>query len=312
MLECPRGVRFPEPSLTPRRKDLQRTLRSSVRCSGIALHSGLAVAMTLLPAPADSGIVFRRADRGGAEIAASWRNAVPARLCTTLRNTEGVTIATVEHLLAALAGCGIDNAVVEVDGPELPAMDGSAAPFVSLIEEAGTVVQDRPRRAIRVLEPVEVADGERSVRLVPGEVFAVTVEIDHPLSLTSLQRFTATLDRFRAEVAPARTYGFLEDAEQLRAAGLARGASLQNVVVVDKGGIVNADGLRYPDEFARHKVLDAIGDLYLAGGPLIGRFEGRHSGHALNHRVLAALFERPNAWRHETARTARDAREPAV
>ena len=267
--------------------------------------------MALRPASADTGILFRRTDRGGAEIAASWRNIVDTPMCTALRNPEDVRIATVEHLLAALAACGVDNVVVEIDGPELPAMDGSAGPFVSLIDNAGTVAQERPRSAIRVLEPVEVADRQRSARLLPGEGFSVTVEIDYPLPPISRQRFTAPLDCFRAEIARARTYGFLHEAEKLHAAGLARGASLQNAVVVDGEQVVNEEGLRFPDEFARHKALDAIGDLYLAGAPLIGRFEGIRSGHRMNHRLLAALFARPDAWRREFAKAGRVTPEPA-
>ncbi len=255
--------------------------------------------MRLCPAPADRGIIFRRTDRGNAEIAASWRNVADVPMCTALQNADGIRVATVEHLLAALAGCGIDNAVVEIDGPELPVMDGSAAPFVFLIDCAGVLPQDSPRTAIRVLEPIEIADENRSARLLPGDGFSVSVEIDYPFPPIHCQRFCAPMDRFRAEIARARTYGFLNEVESLHAAGLARGASLDNAVVLDGERVINEDGLRYPDEFVRHKALDAIGDLYLAGAPLIGRFEGVRSGHRMNHRLLAALFSRPQAWRME-------------
>jgi UDP-3-O-[3-hydroxymyristoyl] N-acetylglucosamine deacetylase len=222
-------------------------------------------------------------------------------MCTALADSEDRRVATVEHLMAALSGCGIDNAIVELDGPELPIMDGSAEPFVFLIDCAGSVVQEAPRRAIRVLKPVEVVDGARTTRLVPAEVFSVTVEIDYPSPPIMSQRFTVTLDRFRSELARARTYGFLHEVEALHAAGLARGASLDNAVVVNGQQVVNQEGLRYPDEFVRHKALDAIGDLYLAGAPIIGRFEGVRSGHRMNHRLLAALFATPGAWCWEPA-----------
>ena len=275
---------------------LQTTLETLVRCSGIALHSGATAAMTLRPAPAGSGVVFRRSALGGVEIAPSWRNVVDAPMCTALTDPAGNRVATIEHLLAAFAGCGIDNAIVEIDGPELPIMDGSAEPFAVLIDRAGTLEQELPRTAIRVLAPVEIADAERTTRLLPDDRFSVTVEIDYPTPPILRQRFSTTLDRFRAEVSRARTYGFRHEVESLRAAGLARGASLDNAVVVQDERVVNLEGLRFPDEFVRHKALDAIGDLFLAGAPLIGRFEGIRSGHRMNHRLLAALFAAPDSW----------------
>jgi len=280
---------------------LQRTLKTATQCSGVTLHSGAQVTMTLHPAAAGTGIVFRRTDLGGTEILASWRNVVDAPMCTALIDSSGTRVATVEHLLAAFAGCGVDNAIVEIDGPELPIMDGSAGPFVFLIDCTGTVAQDAPRRAIRILRPVEVADSGRATRLLPGEGFSVTVEIDYPTPPILSQRYTVPLDRFRAEIARARTYGFLHEVESLHAAGLARGASLLNAVVVSGEAVVNEEGLRYSDEFVRHKALDAIGDLYLAGAPIIGRFEGIRSGHRMNHRLLAALFAAPDAWCWEPA-----------
>ena len=282
----------------------QRTLKTVTRCSGVALHSGDAVEIALHPAAPDTGIVFRRVDLDGLEIAASWRQVADAPMCTALTDAAGNRVCTIEHLLAAFAGCGIDNAVVEIDGPELPVMDGSASPFMFLIDCAGTVQQDAPRRAIRVLQPVEVTDGRRMTRLLPADGFSVTVEIDYPTPPILRQRFTVTLDRFRDEVARARTYGFLHEVESLHAAGLARGASLLNAVVVSGETVVNEDGLRYADEFVRHKALDAFGDLYLAGAPIIGRFEGIRSGHRMNHRLLAALFNTPGAWCWEPAESA--------
>jgi len=291
---------------------LQRTLKTVTQCSGVALHSGAQATMTLHPAPAGTGIVFRRSDLGGAEIPASWRNVVDAPMCTALVDRSGTRVATVEHLLAAFAGCGVDNAIVEVDGPELPIMDGSAAPFVFLIDCTGTLAQDAPRRAIRILRPVEVVDSGRATRLLPGEGFTITVEIDYPTPPILSQRYTVTLDRFRSEIARARTYGFLHEVESLHAAGLARGASLLNAVVVSGEAVVNEEGLRYSDEFVRHKALDAIGDLYLAGAPIIGRFEGIRSGHRMNHRLLAALFAAPDAWRWDPAESAAEAPRPRV
>lgn len=267
-------------------------------CRGVGVHTGARVAMTLRPAPIDSGILFRRTDRGGATVAAHWRNVQESPLCTTLTNREGISVATVEHLLAAFAGAEIDNLVVDLDGPEVPVMDGSAEPFLFLIERAGVLQQEAPRRAIKVLKPVEVTDGDRKAALTPDAGFGVTFEIDFPNEVVSRQDITLSLDAesFRADVARARTFGFFEDVERLRAAGLARGGSLDNAVVVSGDRILNRDGLRYADEFVRHKVLDAVGDLYLAGGPIVGHFHGVRSGHALNRRLLEALFSDHRAW----------------
>jgi UDP-3-O-[3-hydroxymyristoyl] N-acetylglucosamine deacetylase len=267
-------------------------------CRGVGVHSGARVAMILRPAPVDSGIVFRRSDRAGACVAANWRNVQESPLCTTLSNGEGVSVATVEHLLAAFAGAEIDNAIVELDGPEVPVMDGSAEPFLFLIERAGIVEQDAPRRAIKVLKPVRVADEDCVATLEPDVGFSVSFEIDFSNQLVRRQGISISIDpeTFRADLARARTFGFLEEVERLRAAGLARGGSLENAVVVSGGKVLNIDGLRYADEFVRHKALDAVGDLYLAGGPIVGHFRGVRSGHALNRRVLEALFADRDAW----------------
>ena len=279
---------------------LQQTLKNSISCTGTGLHSGSKVTMTLCPAAPDTGIVFRRTDATASDIdiLARWDNVVDTNLNTTLGNASGVTVGTVEHLMAALSGCAIDNAIVEIDGPEIPIMDGSAAPFVFLIECAGVIEQDRPRRAIEILKPVSVADGKRTAVLVPGAGFSVSVEIDFEAALVANQKLQVNLvnGTFRSEIARARTFGFDHEVAQLRAKGLARGGSLDNAVVVSGDRILNADGLRYDDEFVRHKVLDSIGDLYLAG-PIIGHFHGFRCGHALNNALLRSLFAQADAWR---------------
>jgi len=241
--------------------------------------------------------VFRRADVG-AEIAALWHNTVVSPLCTVLSNGEGIRVGTVEHLMAALHGAGVDNAVVELDGPEVPIMDGSAAPFVALIERAGILDQDAPRCAVKVLKPVVVGDAEVSAALLPDDGFSMDFEIDFDNPLIRRQDIGLVFepDTFKSELSRARTFGLLDDIDRLRAAGLARGGSLDNAVVVSGEKILNRGGLRWADEFVRHKLLDAFGDLYLAGAPVIGRFRGVGSGHAHNHRLLAALFADPDAW----------------
>jgi UDP-3-O-[3-hydroxymyristoyl] N-acetylglucosamine deacetylase len=278
----------------------QRTLRNSVTCSGIGLHSGRPVRMSIHAAPAGSGIRFLRTDLRGDEaiIPADWRQVCDQPLCTALSNVAGTRVATVEHVMAALAGCGVDNAEIAVDAPELPIMDGSAAPFLFLIECAGTIEQPAPRRAIAVRKTVVIEDDQRRVALHPAEEFSIEVEVDYDSESQIRQSYSGriTADGFRAEIARARTYGFLADAEALRAAGLAQGASLDNAVVMSEGKVLNEGGLRYPNELARHKALDAIGDLALAGAPLLARFEGRRSGHKLHHRLLAELFADSEAW----------------
>ncbi len=278
----------------------QRTLNSSIRCTGVGLHTGDKVTMELHPAAADTGIVFRRTD-----IADSHRD-IPARydfvsgtkMCTTLVNEAGVSVSTVEHLMAALAGCEIDNALVALSGPEVPIMDGSAEPFVFLIECAGTVEQDEPRRAIQVLHPVTVRDGDSIARLEPADGFSIEFGIDFDSAAIGRQDFVMDLspDTFKTDISRARTFGFLHEVEALRNAGLGQGGSLENVVVVDGDEVMNSDGLRFDNEFVRHKVLDCVGDMYLAGGPLIGRFSGVRAGHGLHHKLLETLFAEDAAW----------------
>jgi UDP-3-O-[3-hydroxymyristoyl] N-acetylglucosamine deacetylase len=275
----------------------QRTLASVVTCRGIGLHGGDSIAMALLPAPPDTGIVFRRSD-AGISIPAVWSSTVEASLCTVLSNGEGIEIKTVEHLMAALRGCGIDNAIVELDGPEVPAMDGSAAPFVAMIERAGVIAQDRPRRAIKVLKPVRVRDGGATAALLPDHGFSMSFEIDFDNPVICRQDMAVSFepDTFKTELSRARTFGLLDDVARLQAAGLARGGSLDNAVVISGDRVLNEGGLRFADEFVRHKLLDAYGDLYLAGGPIIGYFQGSRSGHAHTRRLLATLFADPDAW----------------
>ncbi len=255
--------------------------------------------MAMLPAPADTGIVFRRTDLAGrgVSIPATWRHVADMPMCTALE-ADGVQVATVEHVMAALAGGGIDNLVIEINGPEPPIMDGSAWPFVFLIECAGIAELQAPRRFLKILRPVTLAGGNRSAALKPGRGFSIDFEVDYDSGAIAHQRYHIDLvdGAFKNELSRARTFGFLHEVDALRAAGLARGASLDNAIVVTRDGVLNEGGLRFPDEFVRHKALDALGDLYLAGAPIIGRFEGRRSGHRLNHRLLRALFQRPETW----------------
>lgn len=286
---------------TPALPGPQRTLRASIGCTGVGVHTGRRVNLTLNPAPAGAGIRFRRTDLQ-AEVPARFDRVVDTRLCTVLA-PEGrpeARIGTVEHVMAALSAAGVDNAVVELDGPEVPILDGSAAPFLFLIGCAGVVAQDAPRRGIRILRPVSVTDGAASVELRPADVtaFEAEIEIDFPGTAIGSQRASASLagDAFRRRIAQARTFARAEEIARLRAAGLARGGSLANAVVVDGDKVLNPGGLRLPDEFAAHKLLDVVGDLALAGAPVLGRFSGHRSGHALNNRLLRALFADANAW----------------
>ncbi len=279
----------------------EHTLKSSVQCTGIGLHTGNEISMTLRPAGPGTGIVFRRTDLGGAggsEIPARWDRVADTHLCTRLRNEDGVEIGTIEHLMAALAGCGIDNAVVELDGPEVPIMDGSADPFVLLIESAGAIRQNKCREAIRILRPVVVRDGERMAMIEPADRFSIHLDIDFSSPCIRRQRLDLdfTPEAFKTEIGRARTFGFLDEVETLRKSGLALGGSLDNAVVLSGNRVLNKDGLRYPDEFVRHKALDCIGDLYLAGAPLLGRFIATRAGHAMNNRLLRKLFSDAEAW----------------
>ena len=280
---------------------LQRTLKSSIRCAGIGLHSGARAEMVLKPAAANAGIVFRSIEPGrqAIDIPASWRNVVDTRMCTRIGLPGGPSVATIEHLMAALAGSEIDNALIEIEGPEVPIMDGSSAPFMFLIECAGTVEQSAPRRALKIMKEIEVGTPDRLVRLSPSAMPTISFDIDFDSPVIRRQQAEMKLGNgtFKSEISRARTFGFLHEIDQLRAAGLARGGSLDNAVVVSADGVMNEGGLRYDDEFVRHKMLDAVGDLYLAGGPILGRFHGHRSGHHLHHAALVQLFADPSAWR---------------
>jgi UDP-3-O-[3-hydroxymyristoyl] N-acetylglucosamine deacetylase len=276
----------------------QRTLKNPIRATGVGLHTGERVTLVLRPAPADAGIAFRRVDLLPPQDVPAAPDAVAdARLCTTLA-AGTARVCTVEHLLAALSGLGVDNALIELDGPEVPIMDGSSSPFVFLIQAAGVCEQNAPKRFLRVRAPVEVREGDAFARLEPCEGFRLRFEIafDHPAfaGRPSEAEVELSATSFVKDVARARTFGFLKDIQALRAQGLARGGSMRNAVVVDDRGVLNGEGLRYADEFVRHKILDAIGDLYLAGGSLIGAFHGCRSGHALNHRLVRTLLATPH------------------
>ena len=279
---------------------VQHTLAGPAVFAGVGLHSGARVRAAMLPAPADSGIVFLRTDvTEDGRVVAHADHVASTRLSTVLGNASGVTVATVEHLMAALWALGVDNAIVELDGPEAPIMDGSSAPFVNLIDRTGRRSQDILRQAIEVLQPVEVIDGDRRAALMPASRFEVAVEIAFDSAAIGRQSLDMAVDEaaFRAELADCRTFGFLHEVEALRRAGLAQGGSLKNAVVVDGDALLNPEGLRRPDEFVRHKAVDAIGDLATLGRPLIGRYEGRYAGHAMNNALVRALLARPETFR---------------
>jgi UDP-3-O-[3-hydroxymyristoyl] N-acetylglucosamine deacetylase len=284
----------------PAENGRRRTLKAPIGCVGTGLHSGRRVALTLRPASAGTGIVFRRTDLG-CDIPALFDRVVDTRLCTAI-GEGSVTVSTIEHVMAALAGSGIDDAVVEVDGPEVPIMDGSAAPFLFLIDCAGIVTTAAPRVAIEVLRPIRVEEASGAfAELLPGReaAFDAELEIDFPNTAIGRQALSLRVSplAFREALADARTFTLAEDVARLRAAGLAQGGSLDNAVVVDGPLVLNPGGLRRPDEFVRHKLLDVVGDLALAGAPIRGRFRGERSGHALNNRLLRALFADASAWR---------------
>lgn len=278
----------------------QRTLKNVIRATGVGLHTGDKVYLTLRPAAGDTGIVFRRVDLPEpVEIHACPENVTDTRLSTTVE-ANGARVSTIEHLMSAFAGLGIDNAYVDLTAAEVPIMDGSAGPFVFLIQSAGIAEQTAPKRFIRIKRKVEVREGEKWARFEPFDGFKVSFQIDfnHPTFRNTRQEaivdFSTT--SFVKEISRARTFGFMAEVEALRQAGLARGGGLDNAVVLDDYRILNDDGLRYEDEFVKHKVLDAIGDLYLLGRPLIGAFSAHKSGHALNNKLLQKLVAEQEAW----------------
>lgn len=278
----------------------QRTLKSAIRTSGVGLHTGDQIHLTLLPAPIDSGIVFRRVDLDPpVEIRAAASNVGETTLSTCLIKDD-VRVSTVEHLMSAMAGLGIDNAIVELNAPEIPIMDGSAGPFVFLIQSAGVQEQDALKKFIRVKKEVTLRDGDKFASFIPFDGFKVSfsIEFDHPVfkdrrPQTELEFSSSTFVR---DISRARTFGFMHEIEYLRSKGLARGGSMDNAIVVDQYRILNEDGLRFEDEFVKHKVLDAIGDLYMLGNSLICEFKAHKSGHSLNNRALRLLIAQPDAW----------------
>ncbi|MCX7117974.1 MAG: UDP-3-O-acyl-N-acetylglucosamine deacetylase [Legionellales bacterium] len=282
----------------------QRTPKKVIQATGVGLHSGEKILLTLCPAPINTGIIFRRTDLSPVvEIPASYEYVSDTMLCTSLQH-RGAKIATVEHLLSALAGLGIDNAYVDINAAEIPIMDGSAAPFVFLIQSAGIREQNAPKRFLRILKPIRVEENGKYVQFLPynGYKITFTIDFDHPVFNEKPQTavFDLSATSYVKEVCRARTFGFLSDYEKLRECDLAKGGSLDNAVVVDNYRVLNEDGLRFEDEFVKHKVLDAIGDLYLLRSSLIGAFEGFKSGHELNNKLLRALMAEQEAWEYAT------------
>lgn len=283
----------------------QRTLMNEVGCTGIGLHTGEKVKINLSPAPADSGIKFIRTDlKGRPEVEVRFDNVFDTTLATTI-GTNGCKVATIEHLMAAFFGLGIDNAVVELDGPEVPIMDGSAAPFVFLIKSGAVREQKSPKQFIVIKKPFKVDDGNRSVCIYPSKELKITYMIDfqHPLLRNQEYELTFSGRDFVREISTARTFGFMKDVETLKKNGFARGGSLDNAVVIDDFRIINEDGLRFDDEFVRHKILDFIGDISIVGSPIIGHFVVKKSGHFLNQHMLKKLMESTKHWKVMTFKT---------
>ncbi len=279
----------------------QHTLARPVTLEGVGVHTGKLVNLAILPALPGAGISFVRIDEHDRDrcIPARADAVCDTRLSTTIGNADEVSVSTVEHLMAVFCALGVDNAVVEIDGPEAPIMDGSCLPWVRAIDRAGRVMQNAPRRYIEMLAPVVVNDGRKSAQLIPSDRFEVAFEIAYDCSAIGRQRIDLTVDEsaFRRELADCRTFGFLHEVEALRAAGLARGGGLENAIVIEGSTVLNPEGLRRPDECVRHKALDAIGDLYLLGAPILGRYEGRYAGHAMNNALVRAVLDQPRAWR---------------
>lgn len=284
----------------------QQTIRHAFECQGVGLHSGQPSDMTVEPASPGHGIIFERSDlEGKPKIHATSSCVVDTFMCTRLGNPQGVTVATIEHLMAALAACGIDNALIKLQGPEIPFMDGSSLPFIDMIESTGIVQQSAPRRILCVLKDIRVGgEGreDRFVQLSPADRFSARITFDFG-GRQGMGRyayhFTGGREAFKRDIAPARSFGFYEDAQKLYDKGLSLGASLDNTVVIDQGKVMNPSGVRFEDEYVRHKILDAIGDLYLAGAPLQAVYTAHNPGHEGHHKLLKALFADPSAWRYE-------------
>ena len=277
---------------------LQRTLKKEINCSSVGLHTGRKVNMKIKPASVDTGIIFIRKDLPDAEpIHANYNNVCDTMLATSL-GTNGVSVSTVEHILSAFSGMGVDNAIIELDSFEVPIMDGSALPFVNMLKEVGTHVQEKNKRLLIIKKPVSVTEGDASAFLLPAEEFKITYEIDfkHPFIGKQSYSMTFSDEKYEKEICAAQTFGFLKDLEFLQAKGLALGGSLKNVIVLDDKKIINKEGLRIPDVFVKHKILDAIGDLFLLGMPIIGHFMAYKSGHRLNNLLLKELMCKQDCW----------------
>lgn len=283
----------------------QKTLRGEAQCSGIGVHSGERVTMRLLPADSDAGIVFIRTDlkNGARTIKASWDHVIDTQLCTVIGNNHAGKVATIEHLMSAISAIGIDNMTIEIDGPEVPVMDGSADSFVFLLDMAGIQEQSTPRREIKILKPVTVEEDGKCVSLLPSDEarFTVDISFDSKVIQTQSYDFMLSAQGFKNEISRARTFGFFEDVEKMTKLGLMRGGSLDNAVVIKGEEIMNKEGLRFGNEFVRHKLLDAIGDMALSGLPIRGHFVGTRTGHAMNNKLLHALFADKSAWREVQA-----------
>lgn len=282
----------------------QHTVAGPVIFAGVGVHTGAHVRVAVRPAAVDAGVTFVRTDLKDIDntIRVSAEAVGQTRLGTVINNAAGASVSTIEHLMAAFCALGIDNVVVELDGPEVPILDGSAEVFIQFLDRAGRRRQEASRRFIEVLEPIEVVEGDKRAVLLPSDRFEVAFEIAFDSAPIGRQRvdLEITEESFREELADCRTFGFLKDVEALRAAGLARGASMENAVVLDGDRVLNPEGLRRPDEFVRHKALDAVGDLYVAGLPLLARFEGLYAGHGLNNLLVRELMARPQSWRVRT------------
>jgi UDP-3-O-[3-hydroxymyristoyl] N-acetylglucosamine deacetylase len=275
----------------------QRTIKNSISCEGIGLHTGKPVRMKLNPAPTDAGVVFIRIDQGNAGIRAIGANTAATSYATTL-SQNGITVSTVEHLLAAFSGLGIDNVFVEIDAAEVPIMDGSAAAFVRLIAEAGIQTQDALQPVLKVVRPIFVREGNKQLAIWPAETSSISYFIDfnHPMLKEQSLQYQPSEESFLREVSDARTFGFLSDVQMLRANGLAKGGSMDNAVILGEDSVLNKDGLRYQDEFVRHKILDIIGDLSLVGMPVIGHVVAHKSGHSMNALMTSKLLSSPQSW----------------
>lgn len=287
-----------------RAHEYQHTLQGPAIFAGVGVHTGAYTRVAVRPAPANSGIVFVRTDVTDRDnrVPVSGEAVTKTQLGTVIENADGVSVSTIEHLMAAMAMLGVDNAVVELDGPEMPIMDGSSAPFVQILDRAGRREQDALRVYIEILEPISFVDGDKSAVLRPSDEFEVAFEIRFPSAAIGRQVIDLPMDEqaFRNELADCRTFGFLHEVEYLRSIGLARGGTMENAVVIEGDRILNPEGLRRPDEFVRHKALDAIGDLYVLGAPILGRFEGVLAGHGLNNQLVRALLASPKSWRYRT------------